>query len=666
MRHLVNPEGNPFDLAELGELRRELDALSDKDRVEFRNHNAKVIAEHEAESLLIVSGPGTGKSTVFRQRVVYWFQGSPDARILVLSFVRKLVMDLQNDIQLAQELTEKQKMQVDVHTLHRYARSVVERNHGNSQIQFEPHLHIISQQWKPVVWRDAQQLMGQRDDEEFNFREFERQLHDAEFEESNEWRRLKDAYFNLSKFYNAAGFADLILHATIALAENPDLKEHELFIIDEYQDFNAAEDDLIEELTTGGKGKLKVGDDDQVLYETLKRGKPDLIRALYADEQYANAMLPYCSRSRSEHIVKAADHFLQHELDANSISKIYLPLRTEGGEKVQVIGTATPSAAVDYIRTFIDAHRESIEQRKLDLEEGTAKDPFLLILTPQRGAKFYAMKGADLELQELVAAYRAESDRYSEDYFAVLTYYALAKSPANNFTFRKVLHYANVPRKTIAALLRRALEEGVRLSALRDSEPTVDEILTRCESIKEIIDGDDPLQEKVQNLGAVIPIGNPDELLLDLQRRALNEEQLERAEVEEASEAERDELDVQRLSAVELMTLWGAKGLSADHVMILGFDDVNMARVTRNAFYVALTRARESLHLVTAHKARGGKGPHPFLAALPEEHLQFYKYMKTGNALAPLGSAAAFAKYFKGLHWAASQPKVGAKAKKKA
>ena len=85
MRHLVNPDCNPFDLAKLEELRRELDALSDKDRVEFRNDNAKVIAEHEAELLLIVSGPGTGKSTVFRQRVVYWFQGSPDARILVIS-----------------------------------------------------------------------------------------------------------------------------------------------------------------------------------------------------------------------------------------------------------------------------------------------------------------------------------------------------------------------------------------------------------------------------------------------------------------------------------------------------------------------------------------------------------------------------------------------------
>jgi superfamily I DNA/RNA helicase len=665
MRHLINPAGDPFDPAELAELRRELDTLPDGDRLQFRNDNAKAIAEHEAECLLIVSGPGTGKSTVFKQRVVYWFKGSPDARILVLSFVRKLVMDLYNDIQLAPELTERQKLQVDVHTLHRYARSVVERNHGNSEIQFEPHLQIISPYWKAIVWRDAQQLVGQRDDEEFSFKEFERQLHDWEFEGSDDWRRMKDAYFTLSKFYNAAGFADLIIHATTALSENSHLREHELFIIDEYQDFNAAEDGLIEELTNGGKGKLKVGDDDQVLYETLKRGKPDLIRELYADEEYVNAMLPYCSRSKSVNIVKAAEHFLQHELDANSIPKIYLPLRSEGGEKVHVIGSATPSAAVDYVRAFIDEHKQSIEQRKLDLEAGTAKDPYLLILTPQRGAKFYAVNGADVELQQLVATYRAELDQYSEDYFAVLTYYSLAKNPENNFTFRKVLNYASVPRKTIIALLRRALDEGAKLSALRDSEPAIDEVLNRCESVKAIIDADDPIEEKVRKLGVTIHIDDPARLIKDFERHALNEKQVERVELEEETEAERDELDVQRLSAVELMTLWGAKGLSADHVMIIGFDDVNMARVTRNAFYVALTRARESLHLLTAHKARGGKWPHPFLGSLPEEHLEFHKYTKKGHILTPLASSMAFVKYFKALNWATSQPKPAAKTKKR-
>jgi superfamily I DNA/RNA helicase len=79
------------------------------------------------------------------------------------------------------------------------------------------------------------------------------------------------------------------------------------------------------------------------------------------------------------------------------------------------------------------------------------------------------------------------------------------------------------------------------------------------------------------------------------------------------------------------MTIVGAKGLSADHVIIIGFDNVNMAWVTRNAFFVALTRARKSLHLVTALKAVGAARAHDFLHRLPDENLEFSRYTKGGR-----------------------------------
>jgi superfamily I DNA/RNA helicase len=647
MRHLINEDGQPFDSEELLQLRLELDSLSDEERVQFRNNNATSIAEHEAQQILIVSGPGTGKSTVFKHRVVHWLQADPDARILVLSFVRKLVTDLSNDIETAPELTEEQKRQVEVHTLHRYARSIVERNHGHSQIQFQPHLRIIGPQWKEIVWHDVLLLAKEADENEFGFKQFEKQLHDAEFKQSERWERLRATYFALSKFYNAAGFADLIIHATQALSENAELKEYQFFIIDEYQDFNEAEDELIVELTGGGIGKLVVGDDDQVLYETLKSGKAGLIRKLYADTEYVNAMLPYCSRSRCAHIVKAAENFLRHDADAEAIAKIYLPLQTnEQGRKVQVIGCATPGAAVDYISTFIDTHREEIEQRKADLQAGNEKDPFLLILTPQREAKFYATKKADAhaKLKAIVAAYKAESQRFSEDYFRALTYYSLAGRPENNFTFRKVMYFEKLPVKSLGRLLRRALDDGSRLSAIRDSEQPIDDILHKSESVKVIIDGNSPVEDKVRELGKVIEIFEPDTLCQDLTRHALNQAEIERTEAEE-EKAELDELDAQRMSAVDLITMFGAKGLSADHVVIVGFDDVNMAPVTRNAFYVALTRARESLHLVTALKARGSKTPHAFLEGLPEQHLEFHTYGKTKHKSVPLPNALTFRQY---------------------
>jgi superfamily I DNA/RNA helicase len=199
-------------------LREQLDGLSYEERVQFRNDNAQNISRHPGVKILIVSGPGTGKGTVFKQRIVHWLEGVPDARILVLSFVRKLVTDLRNDIQNAAELTEEEKLQIDVHTLHKYARSVVERNHGTSALTFGPHFRIIGHNWKEVVWDDVLNISGEEDKIGFAWKEFEKQLHNAKFEDSARWGQLKDAYFLLSKFYNGAGFADLIIHAGVVSA----------------------------------------------------------------------------------------------------------------------------------------------------------------------------------------------------------------------------------------------------------------------------------------------------------------------------------------------------------------------------------------------------------------------------------------------------------------
>jgi len=76
------------------------------------------------------------------------------------------------------------------------------------------------------------------------------------------------------------------------------------------------------------------------------------------------------------------------------------------------------------------------------------------------------------------------------------------------------------------------------------------------------------------------------------------------------------------------MTIVGSKGLSADHVIIIGFDDVNMSRITKNAFYVAMTRARKSLHILTALKSGGARQAHNFLERLPDEHAEYYSYKK--------------------------------------
>jgi len=236
-----------------------------------------------------------------------------------------LVADLVADVQNDTTLTDAQKSQTDVFTLHKYARSIVEQNHGTTEWKFAPHFRIIGQDWKTVVWNDVLLIDGQEDSAKYSWRQFEKQLHDDEFDQSAEWQDLKNDYFTLCKFYNAAGFADLILRAREALAENPTLNEHDFFIFDEYQDFNASEENLLEQIVDGAEATLIVGDDDQVLYEILKSGKALLIRAIYRDPDVVNAILPFCGRC-DFHITHVASYFIKQAADPQSIKKIYLPI----------------------------------------------------------------------------------------------------------------------------------------------------------------------------------------------------------------------------------------------------------------------------------------------------------------------------------------------------
>ena len=645
IRYLINDDGKPFEPTEIVSLTLALDSLCDTDRENYRNNNASEIAKNSSQKSLIVSGPGTGKSYLFLNKITNWFSTDSEATILVTSFVRKLVADLQKDIDSDKKLSKKQKGNVTATTLHKFARSIVEKNHGTSQYQFKPHFRIIGEFWKDVVWNDVLAFFPSLSGD-FNWKLFEKQLHNDQYETSQDWLNIKDKYFELCKFYNASGFADLILRAKEALDENPSLNNNQYFIVDEYQDFNLAEDSFINKLTSDAKGLLIVGDDEQVLYESLKSGKADLIRNKYKDESIVNAMLPYCGRC-STYITKATSHFIQQCRDSDSIQKIYLPIKTsDGNSKVQVIACATPSTAVDYIEKFIKDNQSAIDERKNKLESGDKKDAYLLILTPAKKLKYLGK--IKEKIFDLVSKYQAENRLFSDDYYKVLAYYALSNYTGNNFAFRKVMYYEGISDDITHNLIENALNNNQDLCNLNTTETTA--ILTKCNSIKTIIDSSQNVDQKIDSLSGFITISDKVKLKNEFRIKNIGQDQVVTIEHEEEEEAELEEIEVKRMGAVELMTIVGSKGLSADHVIIIGFDNVNMAPVTKNAFYVAMTRARNGLHLLTSLKSGGSQGAHGFLDRLPDSNIEFYSYKKTNQIKSQLNDKGAFNQYLNNLH----------------
>lgn len=644
--HLISTNGIPFVESIISDVSHKLDSLSDCERETYRNNNAMAIAQLDTKKTLIVSGPGTGKSYLFMERINKWYQNNSEAKVLVTSFVRKLVNDLQNEISNTLQLTSSQKSNITVSTIHKYARSLVEKNHGTKHIKFKPHFRIIGETWKQVIWADVIAFEPKIRNTQFKWIDFETQLHNANFNSSGNWKSLKAHYFTLSRFYNAAGFADIILHATDALDEDNALDNNTHFIIDEFQDFNLAEEKLINRIVGQDKDVLVVGDDDQVLYDTLKSSTPAILRNLYNNTLYAKGMLPFCSRC-SYHITKCAEHFIHQNMDANCIRKIYLPIKKSCSEaKPQIIACATPATAVDYISNFIDSHNNEIIDRMNKLESGEVKDAFLLILSPSKSLTFLG-NGRDTLLAS-AAKYQSKSRRLPEDYSRLLTYYSLAKTPSNNFILRKALYYENTSTERVHELIIEAIRINSGLFKLTAIE--VQNVIKKSNAIHSIIHSDTSIKEKVNLVAQHINFSDKyalEKYLLEISQDKNNNYSLLHKEEEEA---ELDEIGQQNINAVEILTIVGSKGLSADNVIIIGFDDVNMKHISRNAFFVAITRARRQLHLITSMKSKGAKSLHAYFELLPDNHIELYKYRKSDRSKSEIRTKMEFKEYLNTLN----------------
>lgn len=233
------------------------------------------ILSSTAAKKVVVAGPGTGKTLLFKEIL----KGKKNA--LALTFVTSLVEDLTLDLLGLAE----------VRTLHGYALKVVRS--VNQEMQIFPKL-------SRVIREDALVLLEQDVDFDSIF---------ANRDDSNELIK----FYRKRKLYYGDwyGFTDVIFAAVKKLGESLEtIPEYDLVVVDEFQDFNKLEVSLIDILARISP-ILLVGDDDQALYP-FKDASAEHIRHRYdeANPEYASFVLPFCSRCTST-IVDAANDLIR-------------------------------------------------------------------------------------------------------------------------------------------------------------------------------------------------------------------------------------------------------------------------------------------------------------------------------------------------------------------
>jgi len=224
-------------------------------------------------------------------------------------------------------------------------------------------------------------------------------------------------------------------------------------------------------------------------------------------------------------------------------------------------------------------------------------------------------------LQALIAQYAHVGPRKSADFWRISDYATVALRPDDNLALRKVMDHQGHRPEAVHPLITESLERGCGLAELHSE--IVAAALGDAGKVAAILNSQDlSAHDKVEAVAAIALIVDPARLASELEADSTHAADDEGEEAVETAGAARP---------IEMLTMVGSKGLSAHHVVVLGCDNVNMNRTSRLTFFVGMTRARKSLHLLASAKAGGGSTPHDFLLELPEELCEFLIHKMDGD-----------------------------------
>src|SRR5680860_421104 len=259
----------------------------------------QAVVDHDGGPLLVLAGPGTGKTTTLVEAVVDRIENrgaSPDS-VLVLTFSRKAAEELRDRITGRLGRTLSQGSTQLGSTFHSFAYSLL-RSHTEQDLYAAP-LRLLSAPEQDVALRDL--LLGTRQEDTVTWppnlaealrtrgfthelqgvlaRTREKGLEPVELarigaeEGRPEWvaaARFMEEYLTSLNFTSAIDYPELIYRAVL-LAERPTIQDalrsqYSHVFVDEYQDTDPSQVRLLRALAGNGRNLTVVGGPDQSIY----------------------------------------------------------------------------------------------------------------------------------------------------------------------------------------------------------------------------------------------------------------------------------------------------------------------------------------------------------------------------------------------------------------
>ena len=394
-------------------------------------------------------------------------------------------------------------------------------------------------------------------------------------------------FLKIGKYYNAVGYDDSILRVYKSLNDGKNVNEkYKLIIVDEYQDFNLLETAVLTHIIDSNPA-LVVGDDDQTLYCQLRDSNPSFIRDLFNGQDFEKFELPFCLRCPNAVIVvfnKIIETAKEKGLLNKRINKkfnFFPPVKAKDSKnypKIKLIISTVQRNGANYFGRYILKELEKITDE--EIKESYDKNfPTVLIIGPT----YYLRTLTSLfDEQELVYEFDEAKPELSINIEDGLKF--LKKDNTSNLGWRIII------------------------------ESIKPEFYSKC--VSSLIDN-----VKICNL---IPKEFIDEFIKKAESLELKEEPVVKKEINETK------------PIIKLVTYEGAKGLSAQHVFILGTQNGNLPRnpsaitdIEVCKFLVALTRTRKQCHILCTTNFAGKRvNPSEFIRWMGDENLDIIRIDK--------------------------------------
>ncbi len=615
---------------------------------------------HTGGHLLIVAGPGTGKTHTLTYRIAHVVQCfAPGDRILAITFTNRAAEEMHERLQ--KRLGEDARG-ITVGTFHSFCLQLLRR--------------FIKQTELPAGFR-----LASPDEVEAVAAELWPELSAAErnrrLEEIGRWKatgQLADAPEPVAQYNHALrqrgllDFDDLLLESVRLLSEQKTVRDelrqrYRYIFVDEYQDLNAVQHELLKWLVGDGVQLTAIGDPNQAIYGF--RGSDVRFFGQFETDFPGAKVLHLSENYRSaSHLLDASSQVIRRDA-LPGIPPLTAKMYAEG--QLVIYEAPTEKAEAEYIVHQIEklvggTSMFSQDSGRVESEE-EAQRSFGDI------AVLYRLNQQRSHLEEALSRhgipYRVSGDRpliAREGVREILTLVQLAHDqPISPGEVARLLQFAaeHVGPKTADAIRAQLEAAPARPLTWETVKPSLESMTglpqPAIQGASRFLAETEEFRHKLQTAGLMMALQHL--YLLDGWRRVLSakddrHESWQRlVRIARLHPALPDFLDYillqketdagnEAAERVALMTLHAAKGLEFPVVFIVGCEEkllpLDLAGMRsdpaeeRRLFYVAMTRAKEQLFLVRSKKrSLFGKSyktsPSRFLMDIEEELKQYEK-----------------------------------------